>query len=299
MLAHEIAHQWFGDLVTMQWWDDIWLNEGFANWMQTKPLAAWKPEWQAALTETADNQTAMNLDALHSTRPIRARARTPDEINELFDPIAYEKGAAVLRMIESWVGEAAFQKAVNAYVDRYQYGNARAEDFWSTVAASTGKPVDRVMPTFVDQAGVPLVSLSSSCRAGHATVTLSQSRYSVGSGRHPPRRRSGSCRSACAPAPGARRASCSTSRRRTITLDSCPAWTIANAGGRGYYRTTTRRRRPEGGRGQPPGALRSRAADPAGRRVGARARRHRRRRHVPRAGVARSAPRRARRCSRA
>ena len=182
VLAHEIAHQWFGDLVTMQWWDDIWLNEGFANWMQTKPLAAWKPEWQAALTETADNQTAMNLDALQSTRPIRARARTPDEINELFDPIAYEKGAAVLRMIESWVGEAAFQKAINAYVGRYQYGNARAEDFWSTVAASTGKPVDRVMPTFVDQAGVPLLSLTSTCQDGHAEVTVSQSRYSVGSG---------------------------------------------------------------------------------------------------------------------
>ncbi len=75
VLAHEIAHQWFGDLVTMQWWDDIWLNEGFANWMQTKPLKAWKPEWQVELNETGDNQTAMGLDALKSTRPIRARVR--------------------------------------------------------------------------------------------------------------------------------------------------------------------------------------------------------------------------------
>src|SRR5207237_5907779 len=102
VLAHEIAHQWFGDLVTMQWWDDIWLNEGFATWMQRKPVKAWKPEWNEDLGDAGDNQLAMSLDALRSTRPIRSRASTPAEINELFDPIAYEKGAAVLRMIESW-----------------------------------------------------------------------------------------------------------------------------------------------------------------------------------------------------
>src|SRR5438045_1061766 len=101
VIAHEIAHQWFGDLVTMQWWDDIWLNEGFATWMETKPIKAWKPEWHVELSETADNQTAMNLDALRATRPIRSKASTPAEINELFDPIAYQKGGAVLRMIES------------------------------------------------------------------------------------------------------------------------------------------------------------------------------------------------------
>jgi aminopeptidase N len=239
VLAHEIAHQWFGDLVTMQWWDDIWLNEGFANWMQSKPLTAWKPEWQVELTETADNQTAMNLDALRSTRPIRSRASTPNEINELFDPIAYEKGAAVLRMIESWVGEASFQKAINAYIDRYKYGNARAEDFWSTVAASTGKPVDRVMASFVDQPGVPLVSMSASCQGGHATVTLSQSRYSLEGSAPVPSApqvwqlpvclRTDSGRPAC---------EILDQPRKAITLDACPAWTMPNAGGRGYYRAS-------------------------------------------------------------
>ncbi len=121
VLAHEIAHQWFGDLVTMQWWDDIWLNEGFANWMMSKPLKVWRPDWKVELDEVADNQTAMNRDSLQTTRPIRARASTPAEISELFDPIAYEKGAAVLRMIEEWVGEQAFQKGVNAYIERFQY----------------------------------------------------------------------------------------------------------------------------------------------------------------------------------
>ena len=105
VLAHEIAHQWFGDLVTMQWWDDIWLNEGFANWMMSKPLKAWQPDWNVELDEVDDNHAAMGLDALRSTRPIRSKASTPAEISELFDPIAYEKGAAVLRMLEAWVGE--------------------------------------------------------------------------------------------------------------------------------------------------------------------------------------------------
>ena len=157
VLAHEMAHQWFGDLVTMQWWDDIWLNEGFATWMESKPLKAWKPEWHMELDEVQSNQRAMSLDALESTRPIRAKASTPAEINELFDAIAYEKGAAVLRMIEAWVGEDAFRTGVNAYIDRFKYSNARAEDFWGTLTASTGKPVDRVMSGFVDQPGVPFV----------------------------------------------------------------------------------------------------------------------------------------------
>jgi aminopeptidase N len=238
VLAHEIAHQWFGDLVTMRWWDDLWLNEGFANWMQTKPVRAWKPEWHVELDEVEGNQRAMSLDALQSTRPIRAKAETPAEINELFDPIAYEKGAAVLRMIEAWVGEDAFRKGVNAYVEKYQYANARAEDFWTTLAKSTGKPVDRVMETFVDQPGVPLVTADLKCAGsqGKAEVVLTQERY---------------VRDAAAKAtaqtwqiPVCVRGStgkivCDVidERRESIPLDACPSWLIANAGARGYYRT--------------------------------------------------------------
>ena len=236
VLAHEIAHQWFGDLVTMQWWDDIWLNEGFATWMQSKPIKAWKPEWHAELKETADNQTAMNLDALRATRPIRSKATTPAEINELFDPIAYEKGAAVLRMIESWVGEAAFQKGVNAYIAKHKYGNARAEDFWSTIAASTGKPVDKVMPTFVDQPGVPLIAVSSTCQAGRGTVTLTQSRYSMDTASAPaaPLWQVPVCVETGAATP-----TCTLldAPRKEMAMATCPAWTMGNDGGRGYYRT--------------------------------------------------------------
>ena len=239
VLAHEIAHQWFGDLVTMQWWDDIWLNEGFATWMQSKPVKAWKPEWHADLDEVQDNQKAMNLDALHATRPVRTKASTPAEINELFDPIAYEKGAAVLRMIEGWVGEEAFRQGVNAYIERYKYGNARAEDFWGTLTTATGKPVDRVMATFVDQPGVPLVSAEIKCAgAGEpASVVVSQERYTVDATsaangqpvwQIPVCVRASSGKTFC---------DILDTPHESIRVDACPSWVIGNAGARGYYRT--------------------------------------------------------------
>jgi aminopeptidase N len=230
VLAHEMAHQWFGDLVTMRWWDDIWLNEGFANWMETKPLKAWKPEWHMELDEVQSNQVAMRLDALRSTRPIRASASTPDQINELFDPIAYEKGAAVLRMVEAWVGEDAFRAGVNTYIGKFQYSNARAEDFWGTLTASTGKPVDKVMATFVDQSGVPLVDTVVKCDAGGGMASVSQDVRQAArprTWRIPVCVKAPSGQVACdvVGAPGA-----------NIALDTCPAWVMANADARGYYR---------------------------------------------------------------
>ena len=109
-IAHEIAHQWFGDLVTMEWWDDIWLNEGFATWMEHRPMQEWQPEWNGALDEVRDTQGAMNLDALRATRPIRTKVETPDEINQVFDAIAYQKTAAVIRMVEGYVGRGELSR---------------------------------------------------------------------------------------------------------------------------------------------------------------------------------------------
>jgi aminopeptidase N len=230
VLAHEMAHQWFGDLVTMQWWDDIWLNEGFANWMETKPLKAWKPEWHMELDEVQSNQVAMRLDALRSTRPIRATASTPDQINELFDPIAYEKGAAVLRMIETWIGEDAFRAGVNAYIDKFKYSNAKAEDFWGTLTASTGKPVDKVMATFVDQPGVPFVDASVKCDAGGGAASVSEELRKSQPSR-------GWRIPVCVKAPSDQVA-CDVvgPAGANIPLNTCPAWVMANAGARGYYR---------------------------------------------------------------
>jgi aminopeptidase N len=238
VLGHEIAHQWFGNIVTMAWWDDLWLNEGFATWMQTKPVDDWKPEWRMELDEVQDNQSAMNLDALASTRPIRSKAETPAEINELFDPIAYEKGAAVLRMIEAWVGEEAFRAGVNAYIDRFQYGNARAEDFWTTLATSTGKPVDRVMRTFVDQPGVPLVTAEVTCGTGGrpSEVVLSQERY-VREPVTPGTKQAWQIPVCVRASSGAPVCDLLDEIRETIRLESCPAWLVANAGAQGYYRS--------------------------------------------------------------
>ena len=236
VLAHEIAHQWFGDLVTMQWWDDIWLNEGFANWMMSKPLKAWRPDWHVELDEIADNHKAMGLDSLRSTRPIRSKASTPAEIAELFDPIAYEKGAAVLRMLESWVGEEPFRKGINAYLDRFQYANARAEDFWRTLAEASGKPVDTVMATFVDQPGLPVVSIDVQCAGGAAQTTVSQARFVRDAGSGPAPRQPWQIPVCLKTDAGETTCEVLRESKESIRLNRCPAWVMGNAGGRGYYR---------------------------------------------------------------
>jgi aminopeptidase N/puromycin-sensitive aminopeptidase len=177
VIAHEIAHQWFGDLVTMKWWDDIWLNEGFATFMAPKPLKAWHPEWRNDLDEVGGTNGSLGVDSTRSTRPIRQKAETRNEINALFDGIAYGKTAAVLRMQENWVGEETFRDGIRAYLKKFSYGNAAAEDWWGTMTTATKQPFDAVMKTFVDQTGAPLLHASESCAAdGTRTVTIAQER---------------------------------------------------------------------------------------------------------------------------
>src|SRR5262249_16826525 len=153
VLAHEMAHQWFGDLVTMKWWDNVWLNEGFATWMALKPSQALHPEWNAALDAVKESNEALTFDALANTHTIRAKAVTPEEIKELFDASSYAKGASVLRMVESYVSPEVFRRGVNAYLRKFAYSNATAEDFWSAIAVASGRPVDKIMPGFVNQPG--------------------------------------------------------------------------------------------------------------------------------------------------
>src|SRR5882672_9486390 len=237
ILAHEMAHQWFGDLVTMQWWDDIWLNEGFATWMANKPLAAAHPDWNVDVDEAQENQTALALDALKSTRPIHSDVETPAQIDEAFDVIAYQKGAAVLRMIESYVGADTFRRGVNAYLQAHAYGNATSEDFSKSIASASGKPVERILPTFVNQPGVPLLDVSLTCAGGQTTVTLTQQRFTMDAARTEAGRWQIPI---CVKAPGQTSPTCDviTEATRTLTLPgSCAPWVFANAGAHGYYRT--------------------------------------------------------------
>jgi len=192
VISHEIAHQWFGNLVTMTWWDDIWLNEGFATWIASRPIAAWRPEWKVELDDAADTQQALGIDALRSTRAIRMDVETPDEINEVFDGIAYEKTAGVLRMIEGFVGPEAFRRGISSYLTKFSYGNAAGEDFWDEMTRVTGRPLDRIMEGYVEQPGAPVLSVESQCTGTNSEITLSQARFvgtpgaGSGSGAVPP-----------------------------------------------------------------------------------------------------------------
>ncbi len=161
VVSHELAHQWFGNLVTMEWWNDLWLNESFATFMAAKSVAELYPEWefweQFLEQETAE---ALALDGLRSSHPIAVDVRDPRAIREIFDAISYEKGGSVLRMLERWVGPAAFRKGLQRYLRAHRYGNATKEDLWGALAAASRKPVRAVMDTWVLQQGYPLLSAS-------------------------------------------------------------------------------------------------------------------------------------------
>ncbi|WP_260735007.1 M1 family metallopeptidase [Tunturiibacter lichenicola] len=174
VVAHEMAHQWFGDMVTMEWWDNLWLNEGFATWMETKAAATWHPEWGFSQDDAQSLDETLNLDSGRSTRAIRATADTPDEINEMFDGIAYGKAGAVIGMVENYLGKEVFRQGVHNYLQAHLYANATAEDFWGAQTANSHLPVDKVMSSFVTQPGVPLLTFSER-RAGG--VPVAQSRF--------------------------------------------------------------------------------------------------------------------------
>lgn len=252
VIAHEMAHQWFGDLVTMKWWDDVWLNEGFATWMEGKPVDAWKPEWHINLDDVSGTGGTLSVDALENTRPIHQAADTPAQIQELFDGIAYGKAASVLRMLESYLGEETFRAGINAYLKQHAYANATAEDFWDAQAKTSKKPVDKIMPTWVKQAGEPIVNVKAQCSGNSTSVTLSQQRYYFDRTRFEspndqlwqiPICLKGS-------AAGASKCELLTKKEETYTLPGCSNWVLANAGATGYYRV-----------GYQPDAVRALAAD--------------------------------------
>ena len=173
-VAHEMAHQWFGDMVTMQWWDNLWLNEGFATWMEDKAANEWHPEWNFPQDVVDSLNGTLNEDAQRTTYPIRQAAETPAEIAQLFDGIAYGKAGAVIGMVENWVGPQVFQQGVHNYLAAHLYANATAEDFWNAQTEASKLPVDKVMSSFIDRPGVPLLTFSNKEQAGYP---VAQSRF--------------------------------------------------------------------------------------------------------------------------
>jgi cytosol alanyl aminopeptidase len=236
--AHELSHQWFGDLVTTAWWDDIWLNEAFATWMEQKLVAQWKPEWKTRVDDVGSKLGAENVDSLVSTRKIRQPIETKDDIANAFDSITYQKGAAVIGMFESWMGPEEFRKGVQAYLNRYAFRNATAADFLDSLSSTSKKDIGGPFSTFLNQPGVPAVSVTLDCTKTPAVLHTQQSRSLP----------AGSKGSAdqlwqipfCVRYDGSQSPECTllTEAQQDVALrnaKSCPAWVDGNAGAQGYY----------------------------------------------------------------
>jgi puromycin-sensitive aminopeptidase len=162
VVSHENAHMWFGDLVTMKWWNGLWLNEAFATFMEMLAVAAWKPEWRRWDSFTVSRAAAMQIDGLKSTRPIEFPVERPEEAAGMFDVLTYEKGASVLRMLEQYLGAEAFRDGIRLYLRRHQYANAETTDLWDAIEDSTHQPVRALMDSWIFQPGYPLINVEKS-----------------------------------------------------------------------------------------------------------------------------------------
>ena len=179
ILAHEMAHQWFGNLVTMGWWDNLWLNEGFASWMQAKAAEHFHPQWRTWLNGSGQKQFAMSLDAQRTSHPIQQPVANETEAMAVFDGITYSKGQALIRMLEHYLGEDAFRAGIRKYMADHAYGNTTTADLWRALEAASGKPVATVAAAFTEQAGLPLVVAEVTCTGEEQRIVLRQDRFTV------------------------------------------------------------------------------------------------------------------------
>jgi aminopeptidase N/puromycin-sensitive aminopeptidase len=232
VIAHEMAHQWFGDLVTMDWWNNIWLNEGFATWMSNKPLAFKHPEWNIDQWVASDLTGTLNLDAQPTTRAIRAKADNREEIEQMFDGISYGKASDVLLSVENYLGEETFRKGVHNYLAAHLYSNATAEDFWGAQTATSHKPVDKIMESLVAQPGVPILTFSDPVKG---KVTVSQKRFFLSPSIQPDLSQKWTLPVCFKTASGQ---DCQVLTPETASVKvPASSFFFANAGGKGYYRS--------------------------------------------------------------
>ncbi len=178
VVAHEMAHMWFGDLVTMEWWDDLWLNESFASWMGTKSVDWLFPEWEMwTQFVNMDTNRALSLDGLKNSHPIEQEVKNPAEVSQLFDAISYSKGGSVLRMLENFLSPEVFQGGLYRYLKGHEYGNARTQDLWAALEEESGLPVTSIMDSWVKQMGYPVLQVEADRRAEDVQISLSQERF--------------------------------------------------------------------------------------------------------------------------
>ena len=186
VIAHEIAHQWFGNLVTMAWWDNLWLNEGFASWMGSKCTEKFNPDWEVWLTSDVPRnptrrigipkETAMESDARSTTHPIQQPVATEAEANSAFDDITYKKGQSFIRMLESFLGEEVFREGIRNYIAKHKFSNTTTADLWNALEAASGKPVGEIAAGWTQQPGFPIVTVS---RGTDGKVALMQERFTI------------------------------------------------------------------------------------------------------------------------
>ncbi|WP_257451542.1 M1 family metallopeptidase [Archangium lipolyticum] len=240
---HELSHQWFGNLVTLAWWDDLWLNESFATWATSRLVEDTRPAWDASVERVHKRSRALNTDSLVTARRIRQPIETENDVHNAFDGITYGKGASVLAMAESWLGRDVFQRGVRRYVRAHAQGNATVKDFLDALSAEAGKDVSGVLGSFLDQGGAPLVTTRLDCSGKVPVVKLSQQRFlpvgSAGEARQlwkvPLCVRYGTGRKSAR--------ACTVMEGETAELPltgarSCPAWLLPNAEGAGYVRAS-------------------------------------------------------------
>ncbi|HYK08497.1 MAG TPA: M1 family metallopeptidase [Candidatus Eisenbacteria bacterium] len=174
VIAHELTHMWFGNLVTMKWWDDLWLNEGFASYMEYVGLHEFFPQWNVwEQFAVLDHNRALGLDSLENTHPIQAQITDVEKVSEIFDAVSYSKGACVIQMLVNFLGEKDFQKGLQIYLKKHQYGNAETQDLWNSLEEASGKKIKNMIHAYTSQPGHPLVQVTSN----NNSLTLSQTRF--------------------------------------------------------------------------------------------------------------------------
>ncbi len=233
VIAHELAHMWFGDLVTMKWWNGIWLNEAFASFMEMKAADAMRPEWKRWLSFAGlERPWAYGVDCLATTRPVEFDVRSPSEANEMFDALTYGKGSAALRMMEQYLGEATFRTGVGAYLRSHAYGNTDTADLWESLDQASGEPVGEIMNTWILQGGYPLLEVGEEGEG----VRITQRRHLKIPDADPTRWQIPcQLRGETDRGPFGQKTLLA-DRQSVVRLAGPPAWITANAGGHGFYR---------------------------------------------------------------